>query len=156
MKIFLILSFINLNAFGALSYGDASDGDCTWNVTQTLAKNIWNCNSITIGGAATIDFAGSSVVELRAQGTVTILGTIDISASGTTPGPGGGAPGTCAAAAFCSNEDGAGSTTGEGSGGTSTTPGPGGGAPGTCAAAAFCSNEDGAGSTTGEGSGGTS
>lgn len=96
----------------SLSYGDASDGDCSWTVSDNnITQSLWNCQDINIPSGVTLKFTGTDPVVLRAQGSVNIAGTIDVSADGTSPGPGGGAPG------LASGADAPGSTGGEGLGG---------------------------------------
>lgn len=70
------------------------------------------------------------MLELRSRGSVTIDGILDVSANGTTPGPGGGAGGDCPGAGTCNGVDAPGSTGGEGQGGTAGTGGSGGGGSG--------------------------
>lgn len=82
---------------------------------MTLNKNVWNCQDIYVDSLTTIEFTGSSNVELRAQGNVVIDGTIDVSASGVNPGPGGGDPGLNSA------QDGFGYPTGGGQGGANAS-----------------------------------
>lgn len=89
------LLFAHLS-FGALSYGNASDGDCNWSSGGIInvSRSVWNCQNIYVALGTEVKFTGSAVVELRAQGSVTIDGDINVSADLTTPGPGGSAAGT--------------------------------------------------------------
>ncbi len=104
-----------------LSYGDASDGDCSFaggNTTTTL----FNCNNVTVTGANTFTGAASYIV-IRAQGDVTINAgaNLDVSAtgSGNNAGPGGGAGGLCSGGPPCIGQ--AGSNTGGGAGAVAET-----------------------------------
>lgn len=107
------------DVFGYLSFGDGSD-DCNWTATTvTLQKPIWNCDDLTVANGTTVSVDTSQVtdpIQLRVQGDVDIDGTIRVSASGTTAGPGGSSGGTCSSTP-CSNGDAPGSTGGEGNGG---------------------------------------
>lgn len=117
MKLLLISILFLFRAHAYLSYGDASD-DCSFTSTQTLTKSIWNCDDLVVSAGAVITFssAASDPIQFRVKGTATIDGTITVSASGTTPGPGGSAGGDCATAE-CDGVNAPGSTTGEGGGG---------------------------------------
>jgi hypothetical protein len=114
LKYFLLI-FISLNSHANLSYGDGSE-TCNW-TTSDKSQRIYNCDSVTIGGGQTITFnAASDYIIIRSQGDVNILGTIDVSAVGTTQGPGGGAGGVCGGPP-CSAVNGASKNGGQGLGG---------------------------------------
>jgi len=113
VRILTLLLLFSLPSLAALSLGDGSDGICAWTSTQTLSKNSWNCQSISVSPGAVIDFAGPNNVVLRSRGEVTIDGTIDVSADGQNGGPGGGDGGAS------STQNGSGFQSGEGLGGSS-------------------------------------
>jgi len=96
----LILFLPNLNLTAALSYGDGTD-NCNWASSQTLAPRVFNCDSVNIGGAATISFSDSDYIIIRSQGDVVIDGDINLNATGSTAGSGGGDGGVCAVANSC-------------------------------------------------------
>jgi hypothetical protein len=126
-RILSLLLFFSLNSFAAISYGTGADGACSF-TGGLQAKASWNCESLTVTGSNT--FPGTSPVTIYVDGDVTISGTLDVSASGQTAGPGGGNGGNCNAG-LCDQEDPPDSFGGEGSGGQSSTDqdasGPGGG-----------------------------
>lgn len=117
MKVFILSIALSLPSLAALSFGDASDGDCSWTGggVISVSQSVWNCQDITVASGTEVRFTGSQAVELRAQGNVNIDGIIDVSAErdgdGITPGPSGGGPG------LASGQDAPGSTGGEGVGG---------------------------------------
>ena len=125
LKIVLIFIF-SFNAHAQLSYGDGSD-TCNWAVTDTKAGNIFNCDSVSIAGGVTITFSSTNFITIRSRGDVVIDGDIDVSAVGTTPGPGGKASGV-------SQQGGQGGAGGDGDSGVGS--GGGGGAGGSFGAVA--------------------
>lgn len=150
LVLFLTLAY-SFHSYAYLSYGDASD-DCNWtDLTVTLDKPIWNCDDLTVANGTTVNVDTNQVtdpIQIRVQGNVDIDGTITVSASGTTAGPGGSDGGTCASTP-CPGGDAPGSTGGEGQAGGNgddggnfaTTYGGGGGGAG------FASNGSNAGAT---------
>lgn len=90
LKIILILiSLFSQNVLADLSYGDGSE-DCIWNSSTNLTQRVFNCESVQLSVGHTLSFNGASdYIIIRSQGDVNILGTIDISATGVTAGPGG-------------------------------------------------------------------
>ncbi len=118
--IILVCLILSPSAYSYLSYGDASD-DCNFSSSQVLTKAIWNCDDLVVGSSVVITFNPSvtSVVQFRVQGSVTIEGRIDVSATATDPGPGGNRGGDCGTGGvICTAQNGQGSTSGEGNGGT--------------------------------------
>jgi hypothetical protein len=93
MFIVLVFLLTSFNSYAQLSYGDGSE-ICNWESTTNMTQRIYNCESVTVSLGQTITFSGASdYIIIRSQGDVNILGTLELSANGVTPGPGGTASG---------------------------------------------------------------
>lgn len=115
-RILSLLLFISFHSYALISYGDGSDGDCFSLDNGLQLKNTFHCTSLNITGSTS--FPTGSVVRIYVDGDVTIDGTLNLDASTTTSGPGGGAGGDFTAGNNeCSNADAPGSNGGEGQGG---------------------------------------
>ncbi|HEU0032417.1 MAG TPA: hypothetical protein VFQ53_17415 [Kofleriaceae bacterium] len=113
------------------SFDTAADILCTGGVrTQTSGPEICvvRYGAITISGGRTLKVTGPRAIALVADRAVTIDGVLDVSADGTTNGPGGGLIASGGKANTSVGGGGAGFRTAGGNGGSDTADG--GGAPG--------------------------
>ena len=98
-------------------------------------RMVVQCSTITIPAGTTVQVIGSRVLDLRASGDVVIGGTLDLSANGATPGPGGGGGGP-------GGTGGSGGQSGQGLGsGLGGSPGSGGTASGGASGPAYTGSE---------------
>ena len=107
----------------------SEEGDLIVTGSRTLPGGRHDYANVVIEAGATLTFTGTEPVYLFAE-TVTIAGTLDIAAKGTTAGPGGGAGGSSRSCSAVGGKGGNGFLTGGGAGGGAypyTTGGGGGG-----------------------------
>lgn len=138
MKIYLVIllqALLSVNIWAAVDFGDGSDGVCAFTTAAPPNKATYNCTELIVAAAeapAVTSATVNSYITIKVLGDVNIEGTLDVSASGSTSGPGGTDGGDCSgsgnATTPCSNIDAPG--TGGGRGGTNAVDGSGGGAAG--------------------------
>jgi hypothetical protein len=98
----------NCNATYSSTSHSFTTGSCT-GATPTIYSNVLQSggpsvdilafNGLTIASGSTLTLTGSNPVILAVYGNAVINGTINASANGVTPGPGGGNTSDCSAAA---------------------------------------------------------
>jgi hypothetical protein len=106
--------------------GTDLDSSCTGGiVTQTAAPDICivRNKTITIESGVALKATGARILALVADDTLAIHGTLDASADGRTPGPGGGSQASGGLPGVSNAGGGAGFKTAGGAGSTSTTDG---------------------------------
>tara|TARA_B100001971_G_C18268046_1_gene596729 strand:- start:171775 stop:172947 length:1173 start_codon:yes stop_codon:yes gene_type:complete len=119
MKLLALFLLFSQLASAYLSYGDASDGDCSFTSNQTFtSKTVWNCEDLTVDAGVVLTFIGqSSPIQFRVKGTTTIDGTLTVSAGGSTSAGPGGSLGANCGASTCNNQPSTGAANGDGQGG---------------------------------------
>jgi hypothetical protein len=118
-RISFLLLFLSTSVHAAYNFGNGSD-NCNWSGGATLTKAEYNCLTVTIGAAVTVDSSVTDPVVIRSLGDVQIDAQLSVNGvdGSKTPGPGGTAGADCTATspAACDDVHAPGSTGGEGQG----------------------------------------